>query len=128
MSQGVKQPVLLLAAIIAVGIAAWLLFRYSRSPANVDEDIELTALCTSCGHYEATSFTRLQAQAPDPRFQPALGPAFGPGWNCPKCSKATFYRNPVTCEKCSRKFLPGQDEQGRLLVKCPGCGWVREGG
>lgn len=110
------------AALIAAGI---LFFLHGRAPVDGDGDIDQSALCASCGHYAELTQTALYALLPPEVPMAAFGPSDGPGYRCPECGKATFYPNPITCEKCSTKFLISRDEFGAHVAKCPKCGWER---
>jgi DNA-directed RNA polymerase subunit RPC12/RpoP len=124
MSQGLKQPLLLLLAIAALGAAAFIFLRYGRSKGAGDGDIQQTALCAQCGHYAELPQSVLAQTMPEGRL-PAMCPADGPAYKCPQCGQQTFYANPITCRQCGKKFLLSRNEQGVHLAKCPGCGWVR---
>ncbi len=125
MSARAKQPILLAIAVVAFGAAAWFSFGWGSALETRDGDVDQTALCSECGHFEQTTLKRLQALAPNAQFLPSVSPAFGPGWKCPKCGQATFYRNPITCAQCGKRFFLTVDQEGRSQAKCPGCGWIR---
>jgi predicted RNA-binding Zn-ribbon protein involved in translation (DUF1610 family) len=124
MSQGSKQPLLLLIAIVALGAAAFIFVRYGRTPAGGDADIQQTALCAGCGHYAAVAQSVLAQSLPEGGM-PAMCPQDGPAYRCPQCGKQTFYANPITCPQCGKKFLLTRNEHGVHQAKCPGCGWLR---
>jgi DNA-directed RNA polymerase subunit RPC12/RpoP len=120
-----KQAVLGGIAAAALIAAAVLFYLHGQAATATDGDIDQSALCSSCGHYADLTQAALYALLPTEVPMAAMCPGDGPGYRCPACGKPTFYPNPITCEKCSTKFLISRDAFGAHVAKCPKCGWER---
>jgi predicted RNA-binding Zn-ribbon protein involved in translation (DUF1610 family) len=106
--------------LLAAGLLAW---RQQRVEAEV-QTIRQHVLCARCGHEDRLSGAEQRKLMTRADATPAIGPDFGEGLRCPSCGAASLYTKPVTCPKCSAKFLRSRNREFNTVdIKCPGCGW-----
>ncbi|MGQ9650950.1 MAG: hypothetical protein ACUVXJ_12640 [Phycisphaerae bacterium] len=107
-------------AIIAVLAAAavWIIWSSASEEAGAAGSLKPAALCAACGYYVEGSALQLVGDGG------ARAPVYGPGYECPKCGKKTLYVNPFICGKCKTPFLLSEDAAGKVVAKCPECGWT----